>query len=345
VTLTAEQVLQKHARLTMLLRDPNNVTADFFASHMRDTIASRYKGVAGMFYPAISATATTVDDADGRKLAVMIGADLFTADTVQVTNQILSAMQVTPGDAPTRLLASDIPFPSAFVWLDKPWDVPDRAGDQFRLRAITWRIIPRVMTSHGEFDCVRVTLWNWAEDELRAGRWDRKSTTQVTDLLGVLWLAHVSLIPLGVPFEKWGTEHEQKSADAALIMYHKLWTWLGMEIIDTSPVAVSDDAHRKAARRLHQPRVRVVRLRKIRHATDTSGSEREVNWRCCWIVHAHDKHLHVNPDFPPHKAVPGDDPRKLCMTCGGETRHIRQYVKGPDGLPLRVTETVFKLAR
>jgi hypothetical protein len=128
-----------------------------------------------------------------------------------------------------------------------------------------------------------------------------------------------------------------------------LWTWLGMEITDVSAEPIPRQAARRAQRHLRSPRIRVVKLRKVRHATDAEGTHRDINWKCQWIVRGH--HRHIGPydqlaHRKGHMAEPNmGDPERRCLVCHARTTWVRPHCKGPDGMPLKVSKIIYRLAR
>jgi hypothetical protein len=84
-----------------------------------------------------------------------------------------------------------------------------------------------------------------------------------------------------------------------------------------------DRAQRRRAGRVglrHDQAVTVVRLRRTRR--EPSADEREVEWSCRWVVRGHWRKLST-----------------------GRQTWVRAHVKGPDGLPLRVTDRVSEFVR
>jgi hypothetical protein len=93
----------------------------------------------------------------------------------------------------------------------------------------------------------------------------------------------------------------------------------------------------------------VVKLRKVRHATDAEGTHRDIDWKCQWIVRGH--HRHIDPYDPlahrkGHMAEPNmGDPQRMCLVCGARTTWVRPHCKGPDGMPLKASKVIYRLAR
>lgn len=83
-----------------------------------------------------------------------------------------------------------------------------------------------------------------------------------------------------------------------------------------------DRATRRAAKRarLDIDAVTVIRLRRLVHRDP--DAHRDVDWQCRWIVRGHWRRL-----------------------ADGRQTYVHPYVKGPEGLPLRVTERVWEFVR
>ena len=60
-------------------------------------------------------------------------------------------------------------------------------------------------------------------------------------------------------------------------------------------------------------------------------SHRDIDWACRWVVQAHWRHIE-SYEGPQHHAKVADG---MCTVCGARCTHIRAYVKGPDGAPLK----------
>jgi hypothetical protein len=353
VTLTDEAVLDEHARLTSRLRYPAPALQRFMVRHARQSVMDAGQdAVRHMFWPLLPPGGEGLPPELGITLPQMIGGDLFTAETVKVTTVMAEAMLASAANAdePGRLDAAEIPFESAFCWLDKTWGVPDAGGEIYPLRAVSWRLTA-VSTKSGWWPGVRVAFWTWIPDDVAEGRYSHADALEITGRLGSMLLAHVTIIPLGSEFDlpKGSNPLEIDSAHYALILLRVLWAWLSMEITDTSVRQPGRQAVKRAARHLQNPALRVVMLRKVRHASDPEGTSRDIDWACQWWVRGH--HRHIEPydtavHARGHEAIPNrEDPDRRCIVCGARTTWVKPHVKGPDGAPLRVSKVMFKLAR
>lgn len=81
-------------------------------------------------------------------------------------------------------------------------------------------------------------------------------------------------------------------------------------------------ATRRAAKRAHLDvhGVTVIRIRRLEHAP--AAEPGSVDWTCRWIVRGHWRRL-----------------------ADGRQTYVKPYVKGPEGLPLRVTDRVWEFVR
>jgi hypothetical protein len=92
-------------------------------------------------------------------------------------------------------------------------------------------------------------------------------------------------------------------------------------------------------------------LRRVHYASDENlpeGEHRSIDWTCTWLVQGHARHLedYDHAMYGKHRAVQDHDAGPgRCTTCGARTTWVRPYIKGPDGLPLKQTKQVYRLAR
>ena len=110
---------------------------------------------------------------------------------------------------------------------------------------------------------------------------------------------------------------------------HMVWILMGMTI--TASRSEYPDRHgRKRAANLEHAEIRVVTLRRPAHAEDKpSATPRHIDWKFAWLVRGHYRKA-------PHDGTFSD---------GRTQTWVRPYIKGPDGLPLRSTDILYKLAR
>lgn len=354
--LTAGQVLALHARTCALYRNPNVVLSEFCTWFMQDAIDSvRGNGAHVMFYDIIPRGTTIVSQEQGERLARRIGADLFTHVTYQVTGPMAVAMMDSQRNLPPiRMLhREEMPAGSGFAWFDEPWLTIDQKDQIQAIRAVTWRLTSeRLLTGWRDpRPCIRVALWAHLEDDKDDPRWQQhqRDLRDFARWTGELCPMHVTVIPFGVEFDRPDDPKEQVSVETMLGIFHLLWLWLGMEIVQQEQGKVPRKDAARAHRSLRHQEVRVVTLRKVRHATDPPGTHRDVDWSCQWPVKGHHRHIEkydATAHRKGHEGIPDPaDPQKRCLTCGARTTWVRPHVKGPDGKPLRAADVVYKLAR
>lgn len=354
MTLTASQVLHQHVLLTDRMRKPDPAVTDFLRYHMNNVI-NDHGYASTTFHPIIrQGYSGPVEPHHATGMAQLLGASLAVATTYQVAANMVRDMRAVfdgTGLGPDIIHSAELPGLSGFAWLDTPWVIGQT--DNFAVRALSWQFTevyakvdpgqppPHPDTGH-PFPCVRVTIWRYAGDQS-----DRIEQRFGSDL-GSLLITHTALIPLDMQFSKRRapnhTDDAVSTTEAFLGLIHLLWMFLGMEITSSERAPIKPGNLKRAARTLHHPEVRVVLLRRLRHATDAPGTSRVVNWTCRWPVQGH--YRHKERPAKPHTAIAaGAD--KHCTVCGGELQSwIAPYIKGPDGLPLRATEQILmRLAR
>jgi hypothetical protein len=349
MALTSTQVLHQHVLLTERMKRPDAVVANFLRFHMAGVISDNGRASA-MFHPVLRAGYKgIVTDDDAKAMCRILGASLAAATTFHVADHMVASMRTifeSTWRGPEVIHGAEMPCTSGFAWLDTPWLLGE-PGSRFFVRAVSWQFtevftVPDLMqaghTSGGDapWPCVRVGLWRYQGDETDP----REHYSRV---LGSLLITHTALVPLDLGFAK-DQDGEALSSEAFLALVHLLWMFLGMEITASERQPIKATNLKRAARVLHHPEVRVVLLRRVRHASDPSGTSREVDWTCRWIVQGHYRHKE-RPEKPHRAIAAGAD--KHCVVCGAELQNwIAPYIKGPDGLPLRATEqTVMRLAR
>jgi hypothetical protein len=274
--------------------------------------------------------------------------DLSWADTYQVTPEMIdlatAMMETTPDLSDIR--EEDLPSNSGFMWLDQPIPRPSVEDDDehppLLMHAVSWcrvGLVPiqlnaeahGVVTSQsipihsneqtvtmpaestgkpgvftGYVEAVRIREWCWNDD--------RDVIPRPLHLMGQSLLILTDHVHTPLP---------------ELQLVHMLWILMQMEIT-TSRAVQPNRAGRKRAAKLARPyqEIRVITLRRPAHGEPVYG-HRHVDWSCSWLVRGHWRHA-------PHSGTFSD----------GRTRTwIKPYIKGPDGLPLRSADILWKLAR
>jgi hypothetical protein len=350
VTLTAAQVLHQHVLLAERMRKPDPYVADFLRYHM-DSLIKDHGQASSMFHPVVRAGYRgAVKQSQADSMCQLLGAGLAAATTFQVAAHMVRSMRGIFENTwlgPDIIHGAELPCTSGFAWLDESWRV-GKPGKDFTIRAISWQFTEVYVSEPGQpyvgpdapFPCVRVTIWRYHGDETDTT--ERRFGRE----LGSLLITHTALIPMDMEFSK-ASQHDgddQSTTEAFLALIHLLWMFLGMEITASERQPIKGANLKRARRTLVNPEVRVVLLRRLRHATDAPGTHRAVDWTCRWIVQGHYRHKQ-RPQHPHRAVAAGAD--KHCTICGAELQSwVAPYIKGPDGLPLRATEkTIMRLAR
>jgi hypothetical protein len=337
MTLTASDVLDQHTRLTDRLRHPDDRMCSFLRFHMGEHTRWNGSTAYSMFYPILRP-----DEPPNLKHAGQLGrtiaGGLARSLTYLVTEQMTADMRAifeANLTGPALIHQEELPSKAGFTWLGSPWQIGDE--EDFSIRALSWEFTEVLTDGTSLWPCIRACLWRWdddiTDDQEHGG----------SGGLGPLVMTHIAVIPLDLELYK-PSGRDLARTDSFLSLLHLLWMFLGMEITANERAQVDRPARRRAQRLLANPEVRIITLRRVRYATDTEGTHRDVDWQCRWIVQGHYRHVE-RPEHPHTAIAAGTD--KHCATCGGQLRAwIRPYVKGPDGLPLKVTDqTVYKLAR
>jgi hypothetical protein len=341
------EVLDAHTTLYERLRHPPQPVVDFYGQFFSEEAVRSLEQVdylsrwLQMFVPA----------RDELAFLDMICRPLYGAPTYQVSADIVAAVTATYKATISRgasLSPADLPSETGFAWLDVPVVLTDAGGYSIATRAISWG--PQYVTEDfldGEWppegalgrDGVRLTSYAHVDDA---------DDTTVPEMAArirsfgmPLSLSHSAFVPytLALPTREPGGSI---TTDDITRWVHTLWMFMGTEIVATARPQVERPARRRALRSLNVSDVNVVTLRRIRHG-DHEVSHRDIDWGCRWVVQAHERHLAGHGDSV-HRGVPVAG--GCCAVCGGRLAHVRAYVKGPDGMPLKaVPETLYRVAR
>lgn len=102
-----------------------------------------------------------------------------------------------------------------------------------------------------------------------------------------------------------------------------LWRFMAQEIYETDSTGAPRALARRASRRIANPTVRTVRLRRVHHSASTGGSR---EWSCQWAVRGHWRTLRRGTDRE----------RKVWVS---------PYTKGPEDRPFRATTKIVSIER
>ena len=365
ITTRPADVLDMLARLTTSLLTPGEDCADFHQFFMRSASHDGTDPLRanGMFWPSWDGKGPPSLQ-HGARFARVLGLSLRDALPYEVTRDMLKVMRATYEKSTARVMRLDqeeMPCPSGVAWLDDGWTLVAIDGSNvtvrvvswdFQMVATSWTTDAGVVTTRGQHPCARLSLWNHTadvtNDQLVAGGWDPEDAAEADRRLGTpLRVFHTALIPFGKEFT-YPDDRGPHAVDAFLHLVHLLWMFLGMEITATQRHQVRPESKRKrrALRSLKHNEVHVVLLRRVRHATDEEGTSRDIDWSCRWVVQGHWRHR-AEPGNK-HRGVKGDtadDGTALCALCGDRLYWVEPYIKGPDGRPLKVSRTLYRLAR
>lgn len=381
VSATPEQVLDLHADLAGRMAGANamHAVASFMAYFIEDAWNKDNFRARGMFYPLIPpprdrrTKRLTVSRETGAKLARIIGEGLQEAVTYEVSEEMVQVMRDVYEKSAAEveyLHMEELPCRSGFAYLDMPWDISDVHGMRNPVRAVAWDFTTALtngteedyLPEPEELPCVRISLWTSIDDDLAEGNLPERYAEGSRRDLGELTLMHVATIPFGMRFKD-PENQRPKSAKSMLSLVHMLWMFLGMEIVTTRKHVPARHFRRRALKVLKNSDVRVILLRRLAHPdTGEDVSYREVEWSCRWVVQGHWRHhekpekahgaavayagmLHSMTDFWDEFDKKASAERHLCGQCEKPVSWVKPYLKGPDGLPLKVSRTLMLLAR
>jgi hypothetical protein len=263
----------------------------------------------------------------GLELLRLLAEPLSSAPTYQVTGEIVRAvtgMYQATGDGEPVLRASEMPSPAGFAYLDESVTLAGFENTLIANRAFSWG--PQTFSPDGIRPAKGTRITSWAEGYLHALRSDAG-----------LGQSSSVFVPYGSPIKSNITDDPTR-------WLHCLWLFMDTEITVTARERAGRGSRRRAERAgLRHSDINVVML-PYRHY-EGGGGHREVDWSCRWIVQGHDRHLddYREAGHEAHHAKP-PAAKKPCAVCGIKTTHVRSYVKGPEGLPLKSAEKVFRVA-
>jgi hypothetical protein len=345
------EVLDAHTTLYERLRYPPEPVVEFYRQFFTDKALRSLQNDGDLLQPWLQ---MFVPARDENAFLELIRRPLYEAPTYQVSADIVAAVTATYEATISRgasLSAADLPSPTGFAWLDNPLVLTDAGGFTIVTRAISWG--PQHVTEdfmdgkwppegdsgrHG----VRLTSYAHVDDE--DSMTDPESAARMRSFGMQLSISHSAFVPYTLPLAV-RTHDGDVTHDDIFRWAHVLWMFMGTEIVASARPPVERPSRRRAQRTLNTADVNVVTLRRIR-LNGAEVSHRDIDWSCRWIVQAHERHLgsYEHLAKPHHAKVTGGG--RHCLVCGLPTTHIRAYVKGPDGLPLKaVPETVFRVAR
>lgn len=361
---TARQVLDLHADLHRYLTTMGQVDRDHFADYGIQNLmvkgGVRHEWAASSLHPA-----TDLRNLD--PWLDSLGRDLERADTYQVTAEMIDLAKALSETTPNLddLVPEDLPSDSGFMWLDKPIDRPseeDKPGQQpLVMHAISWVRIPALPVTLGD-----LTRAAEAGFEIKPGMSVVLPGTGDHPALEFA-LGRETYVP-AVRIREWGWNDSENIAPRPLHMMGQsvvplteritsplrelhlvkmIWILMGMEIVATTPHRTNRAGARRAEKLRKPAGVRVVTLRRTRHEDSEEGPRRRVDWSCTWLVRGHYRYPSCDRCGARHHAhmAPGWDGDEYVLPDGRDRTWIAPYIKGPEGLPLRASDILYKLAR
>jgi hypothetical protein len=309
-TLSAHDVLDMHADLQRSLAKPELWLHEGMLEYAVKDVGDKPQWAASHLHPS-----TDMRDLDPWFRS--LGGDLFGAATYQVTAEMIdlaeALMQANPEIG--KICEEDLPSSEGFMWLDKPISRPsleDGDRDPLLMHAVSWSLVPTMPVRIGDdatigfMPAVRIREWGWNNDADVRPR--------------PLHLMGQATIPITGGVYTNLKEHWH---------VHMLWILMGMTITASRTELPGRQGAKRAANLKHKL-VHVITLRRPEHVSDKpSATPRHIDWSCSWLVRGHYRQA-------PHNGTFSD---------GRTQTWIKPYIKGPDGLPLRSADILYKLAR
>lgn len=288
----------------------------------------------------------------GQRLCEVESSRLRISRTYQVTPTVLDlANELTKNFRGRALDPMEVPCDVGYIWFDEPRYVKDLLSAQrgeapenavVAIRMITWA---RAVEPIGYYDIeadrrvmapesqglpgLRVNFYTDLDDS-RSWLSAEAEMSTARERYGRFPLVHSLFWAFHSTYETApNITEDNEFANVYLSRFlHVLFMLFEQEIITHEPGQVQRQARRQAERKGISPMVNVVLLRRVKHQSDPDHQGRRIEWQCRWIVQGHWRHL------------PGVDEN-------GESRRtwVRSYIKGPEGKPLRIGDTVYRLAR
>jgi hypothetical protein len=314
-TLSATDVLDMHADLQRSLAHPDPWFREGLKDYAVRDVGDTPQWAASHLHPS-----TSMKDLD--PWLASLGSDLFGATTYQVTAEMVDLAEALAAANPTigAIQREDLPARYGFMWLDKPIPRPSIEDTEdmepLLMHAVSWALVPEMTVRIG---------WNpessfvGSMPAIRLREWGYNNDPDVRPR--PLHLMGQATIPITGQVYTSLKEHWH---------VHMLWILMGMAITASRTELPGRQGAKRAANLKHKL-VRVITLRRPeRSAADKpSATPRHIDWTCSWLVRGHYRKA-------PHDGTFSD---------GRTETWVRPYIKGPDGLPLRSADILYKLAR
>jgi hypothetical protein len=306
ISLSAREVLDLHADLQRSLAAMEPELREVLTGYGLSDAKQNLAWAASHLHPSVS-----LDDLD--PWLASLGTDLFGATTYQVTAEMIDLAMALRETTPAldEILDEELPSPWGFMWLDRPIPMPsiyDDGRPPLMMHAVSWARVPGMpVAMDGRVrKLAAIRIRKWAYDD------DPDGYPRPLHMIGQ------NMVPVAGRIRTGLTEHW---------LLHMIWILMGMEIVSSDPE--QPDRHgRKRAANLRRQEIRVVRLRRPEHH-EPAGDDRTVDWSCSWLVRGHWRKA-------PHGGTFRDGRRRTW---------VKPYIKGPDGLPLRATDILYRLSQ
>lgn len=316
--LTARQVLSLHADLQRSFSPIPPKLKNIMIRYAKLDVSGHPEWRASHLSPAIN------DDLEPWLRS--LGTDLAKARTYQATAEMVELAQNLTKANPlsaAEFLEEELPSPAGFLWLDKP--VPRPSDDDYgkppiMLHAISWVRVAEmplwIATSDDQpgfsitRPAIRIREWGYEDNPAAYPR--------PLHLMGQTTVA----------ISDQSTGFRISNRLPSQILLHMLWILMDTEVIACARQKPDKYALQKAAN-LKSRDVTVITLARAKHPKKSDDEEQKhVDWSCTWIVRGHKR-----------KAPNGT------FRDGRTETWVKPYLKGPDGMPLRASDALYRLSQ
>jgi hypothetical protein len=356
--LRGGDVLDIHARLAEAHARPPEMLLDFYDTYVTSLLERA--GETGGDWAKVNRWASTFWPAQtAGEWCGVIARQLRTGRTYEVTPPMTGAVhELYSGVLEQRIACighDDLPWPSGFIYLDKPAVFTDPHGNTIYDRAFSWDTV-YLPYPEGKVPGVRIISWSHPQD--RDSYWSEDTATTIA-MTGGLGMGSVMLIPFGQRID--ALDDGGRVQDSVALFMRCLWFTLESVIGTTRTLPraeVGRATMRRAQRSLDHTKVNVVLLRRALTMAEYAGDgHRSTRWTCRWFVDEFWRHSRRDPSWEQaneqrddrgrvvrHHAIP-DHTRERCALCGARVVHVNTFGKGPAGLPYKQARQLYKLAR
>jgi hypothetical protein len=317
-TLSARDVLDLHADLQRSLVKMDPWMRDGMKAYAIMDVGDKPQWAASHLHP-------TTDIRNLEPWLASLGSDLFGATTYQVTAEMIDLAEALAEANPLigAIRREDLPSDYGFMWLDKPITRPSIEDDEdhppLLMHAVSWALVPAMNVRIGDAATGNPSGMVGTMPAIRVREWGYNNDLNVRPR--PLHLMGQATIPITGGVYTNLKEHWH---------VHMLWILMGMEITSIRTELPGRQGAKRAATLKHKL-INVVTLRRPEHKNSgkASATPRHIDWSCTWLVRGHYRKA-------PHGGTYAD---------GRDETWVRPHIKGPDGLPLRARDILYRLAR